>query len=532
MKKQKNTVSSTENLIRRENELTNAWLSAIVEGSDDAIISKDLNSIINSWNNSAERIFGYATEEAVGQPITIIFPEDRIDEEDEIINRLKRGEQIDHFETKRKHKDGALLDISLTISPIKDVDGNIVGVSKIARDITKRKVAERKLKSINETLEKRVRERTKKLHSYQQQLRSLASQLNKAEDQERQRLASELHNKLGQLLAVAKMKAGSLLHKNLPDQLAREMEELKQVVDDALEYNQNLMSELKPPPALDKEDVTELILWTVEQVEKQGLNIKIKNEGYSKPVDKELRTTLHQSVRELLQNVLKHADTNEARVTISAEQGDVKVTVEDKGKGFDLTDDLAHGPTEYGGFGLFNIKERMDWHGGSFEIESELGKGTKATLYAPLKEKEKRSEADEVIPPSQKEEPHGKLQQKIKILLVDDHEMMRRGLRQMIEKQDDLIVVEEASDGKEAIDLARTTSPHIIIMDVNMPVMDGIEATRKIKVEMPNVHVIGLSLHESPSVNKDMRRAGASDYLTKNEAFELLIATIRAQISV
>ncbi len=161
---------------RKEYELTNAWLSAIVEGSDDAIISKDLNSIITSWNNSAERMFGYTAEEAVGQPVTILFPEDRIDEEDEIISQIRRGEQIDHFETKRKRKDGSLLDISLTISPIKDSDGNIVGVSKIARDITKRKEAEQKLESMNEILEERVNERTKKLRSYQQQLRSLASQ--------------------------------------------------------------------------------------------------------------------------------------------------------------------------------------------------------------------------------------------------------------------------------------------------------------------------------------------------------------------
>ncbi len=123
------------------------------------------------------------------------------------------------------------------------------------------------------------------------------------------------------------------------------------------------MSELIPPPALDKEDLTEVIFWTAEQVEKKGLNIDIKNDGQPKRVEKELRTILHQSVKELLHNVLKHAETNEARITVSIEQKNVKITVEDNGKGFDLTVDQAFTPTKVGGFGLFNIKERMDWHG-------------------------------------------------------------------------------------------------------------------------------------------------------------------------
>lgn len=515
----------------KRNELNKAWSSAIVEGSDDAIISKDLDSIITSWNNGAERMFGYTAEEAIGQPITMIFPEDLIDEENEIISKIKRGEQVKHFETKRMRKDGSLLDVSLKISPIRDSEGNIVGASHIARDITKRKEDEQKLEAMNESLEEQVEERTKKLRSYQRELRYLASQLSKAEEQERQRLATELHDGLGQMLAVAKMKTDRLQLRNLPDQLSSEMEELKQVVNDALKYNQNLMLELKPPPVLDKEDVTEALYWTAKQIEKQGLNIEIENDGQPKRVDKELRTILHQSVRELLQNVLKHADTNEARMTMSIEQGFVKVTVEDKGKGFDLKDDRALTPTKHGGFGLFNIQERMDWHGGSFEIESVPGEGTKATLYAPHKEKEINPEEEEIIPPLTKEKLKEKQHRKIRVLLVDDHKMMRRGLRQLIEEQDDMIVVEEASTGKEAVGLARETSPHIIIMDVNIPDMDGIEATQKIKIEMPNVLVIGLSLHNNPEVIEDMRRAGASDYLTKDEAFESLIAAIRAELS-
>jgi PAS domain S-box-containing protein len=114
-------------------------LGAIVDSSDDAIISKDLNGTITSWNQSAERLFGYTAAETVGKPIAILIPPDRLDEEPAILSRLRRGERVDHFETIRRRKDGSLLDISLTISPVRDAQGNIIGASKIARDITERK---------------------------------------------------------------------------------------------------------------------------------------------------------------------------------------------------------------------------------------------------------------------------------------------------------------------------------------------------------------------------------------------------------
>jgi PAS domain S-box-containing protein len=118
-----------------------AFLAAIVESSEDAIISKSLQGIITTWNKSAERVFGYTTDEAVGRPITMLIPEDRLDEEPGILARIRSGERVDHFETVRRRKDGGLIDISLTISPIRDGTGNIIGASKIARDISDRKRA-------------------------------------------------------------------------------------------------------------------------------------------------------------------------------------------------------------------------------------------------------------------------------------------------------------------------------------------------------------------------------------------------------
>jgi PAS domain S-box-containing protein len=130
-----------------------ALLAAIVDSSDDAIVSKDLNGIITSWNKSAERLFGYSAEEIIGKSVMILIPPDRQDEEPKILARLRRGERVDHFETIRRRKDGSLLDISLTISPVKDSFGRIVGASKIARDITERKRMDTELRRANRDLE-------------------------------------------------------------------------------------------------------------------------------------------------------------------------------------------------------------------------------------------------------------------------------------------------------------------------------------------------------------------------------------------
>jgi PAS domain S-box-containing protein len=131
---------------RKEAEITTSWLAAIVESSDDAIVSKDLNGIITSWNGGAARIFGYEAEEVIGKPVTILIPPDRIDEEPTILGRIRLGERVDHYETIRRRKDGTLIDISVTVSPIKDAQGEIVGASKIVRDVTQRKRAEEEIR--------------------------------------------------------------------------------------------------------------------------------------------------------------------------------------------------------------------------------------------------------------------------------------------------------------------------------------------------------------------------------------------------
>jgi PAS domain S-box-containing protein len=132
-------------------------LASIVEFSDDAIVSKNLDGIITSWNKGAERTFGYIAEEAIGKPITLLIPPERLHEEDVILERIRRGDRIDHYETIRRGKDGNLIDMSLTISPLRDANGIVVGASKIARDITEHKRSEAQISVLAREAEHRAK---------------------------------------------------------------------------------------------------------------------------------------------------------------------------------------------------------------------------------------------------------------------------------------------------------------------------------------------------------------------------------------
>ncbi|PYX09421.1 MAG: hypothetical protein DMG88_07200 [Acidobacteria bacterium] len=175
-------ISTSEVALQKRPEEERAWLASIVESSDDAIISKNLDGIITSWNAAAERIFEYTAEEAVGQPVKLIIPVERHEEENRILDRLRNGERIDHYESVRVSKSGRRIDVSLTISPVRNAEGKIVGGSKIARDITERKQVEEALRRIHDELELRVRERTAELERRTMQVLEQAELLDLAND--------------------------------------------------------------------------------------------------------------------------------------------------------------------------------------------------------------------------------------------------------------------------------------------------------------------------------------------------------------
>src|SRR3984885_9585328 len=270
---------------RKQAERVTSLLAAIVDSSDDAIISKKLDGTITSWNKGAERLFGYTASEAIGQHISFIIPANRRDEETVIIERIKKGERIEHFDTVRVRKDQTPLDISLTISPVRDASGKIVGASKIARDITQRKRIERELResedryrTLADALDTQVQFRTQELERRNSELRELSGRLMESQDVERRHIARELHDSAGQTLAALGMSLSRLAQdaKNNPDQLAKDIGDAEGLVRH-LTQEIRTTSYLLHPPMLDEIGISSALSWYVQGLaERSSLQIDLK----------------------------------------------------------------------------------------------------------------------------------------------------------------------------------------------------------------------------------------------------------------
>lgn len=502
-----------------------AHLAAIVESSDDAIISKDLSGIIQSWNPAAERIYGYSKTEAIGRPITMLIPEDRLPEETVILQKIREGQRVDHYETVRRRKDGRLITVSLTVSPIMTPTGTVVGASKSARDITERKRIEEDLRALTLELDSRVAQRTQALMVSQERLRTLATQLSLSEERVRRKIANELHDYLGQMLVVCRLKLTQATQGTKESDTAQQLQDADRILQDSISYTRSLVAQLTPP-ILREFGLVMGLTWLADQMKQHGLTVSLKLEIPSVEVDEEQAILLFQSVRELLMNVVKHAGTTEATVIVGlAPDNLLKVTVTDRGKGFDSAREQATADMR---FGLFSIREQMEAVSGKFEITSRPDHGTTATLIlslAPAQPATATPSAANVLPVSA---ANPLTTPAVRIVMVDDHSLVRQGMRNVIESFDNMRVVGEAADGQEAVHLAQNLRPDVVILDVNMPKMDGVEATRIIKQQCPEIAIIGLSVNNSRQVEAAMHAAGASAYLTKDTAPEQLYNTISA----
>ena len=218
--------------VRKLAETVSIRMAAIVEFSDDAIIGKDLKGIINSWNKGAEKIFGHAASEMLGASILRLIPADRHDEENQILEKIKRGESVEHFETRRQTKDGRLIDVSVTASPIKDASGKVIGASKVARDITERKQAEGQVRVLNAELERRVVERTAQLQAANEELEAFSYSVSHD-------LRAPLRHVMGFVDLLQKdagpaLSEESLRHLTIISQSAKRMGDL---IDDLLDFS-------------------------------------------------------------------------------------------------------------------------------------------------------------------------------------------------------------------------------------------------------------------------------------------------------
>jgi PAS domain S-box-containing protein len=344
---------------RKRAEEARAQLALIVESSDDAIIGKTLDGTILSWNSGAENIYGYAAAEAIGRSVNIVVPLEQRDAVHRHLERIRKGESISHYETLGKRKDGKVINVSLTISPIKDAQDQIVGVSTIARDVTLSKQAEKELKTFSR-------------------------RLIEAQEAERQSIARELHDEIGQILTAVRINLQSFQRAAGADQNSPRLDESIAVVDDALGRVSELSLELRPA-LLDDLGLETALHWYVDRyAQRTGILAEVLNgfeEGGRLP--RELETACFRIAQEALTNIARHAQAGSVSVQLERFRERMLLTVMDDGIGFDV-DVLRKNALAAAALGLRGMEERALAVGGQLEIDSGPGRGTIVRASFPL----------------------------------------------------------------------------------------------------------------------------------------------------
>ena len=359
--------------VQRAMERDSNRLGAIVDSSDDAIVSKDLNGIIQTWNRAAERMFGYSAEEAIGRSITMIIPDERLSEEDNVLDSIRRGARIDHFDTVRLRKDGTLVPISLTVSPVVDGSGEIIGASKTARDLSA-------LRAYATTLEQTVRERTASLESANAQLEAFAYSVSHD-------LRAPLRGMHG--LAQALLEdCGNLLDARAREYAARIVEEagcLDRLIQDLLAYSRLTRIELAIEP-VDVRAVVDAAL--------HALDVEVRTSRATVEIEPDLpclranRAVLTQVLTNLISNAIKFGgEAPMVRIRAQSEDGKARIWVEDRGIGIALQHqerifrafERLHGAESYPGtgIGLAIVHKAIERLGGRVGVESQEGQGSR-----------------------------------------------------------------------------------------------------------------------------------------------------------
>ena len=493
----------------RQAEILKERLAAIVDSSDDIIVSKTLEGVITSWNKGAERILGYTADEVIGKHVSMLMPPERVDDMYKILERIGRGEKVDHYETRRRRKDGRIIDVSLTVSPIRDASGRIIGASKIGRDITEQKLIEA------ERLE-----------------------ADRRKDEFLAMLAHELRNPLASISSAAQLFGQLETEADLEwakDVVQRQVKHLSRLIDDLLDVSRITRGKI----SLRKEvlNLSPIVSSAVEVVRplmeerKHELVVSVTN-GALRLEGDSLR--LEQILVNLLTNAAKYTESG-GRISLSAthEQDSIVVKVRDNGMGipadllprvFDLfvQGDRTMARSEGGlGIGLTLVQKLTEMHGGTVIAESAgLGSGSEFTVRLPAITK-----PGEGKPQGQSSFPRI-ARQSSRVMVVDDNVDTAAGLAKLLKLLGHDVVV--AHDGPESIEIARAHRPEVILLDIGLPQMNGYEVVRQLRQEpcCKTSLIIALSGYGQEEDRRKSLEAGFDHHLIKPVDFDTLLALL------
>jgi PAS domain S-box-containing protein len=452
---------------RRRSEELRARLAAIVDSSDDAIVSKTLDGIVTSWNQGAERLFGYAAAEVIGQSILLIIPPERHGEEVEVLRRIRSGARVDHFETVRRRKDGTLVDISLSVSPIRSASGHIIGASKVARDIRDRKRAEALRAKVHADLE----------------------QTNRAKDEFLAMLGHELRNPLGvmstavALLSNAADDADTAFAREV---FVRQIDHLSRIVDDLLDVSRVMTGKIR----LDRVpiDVREVARRYVATAADTLARHVVTVTGDSVWVSGDA-VRIEQILTNLVGNAVKYTPPACAvTIRVGRNATDALLQVEDDGPGipehlrdriFELfvqgerSLDRAQGGL---GIGLALVRRLTELHGGTVHVDAgPQGRGACFTVRLPAIPAPQATdrEADGSGTPSGVRR---------RVLVVEDNDLARELTCRLLRRAGH--EVHEAADGLAGLDLAIQLQPDVALIDLGLPKLNGYEVARRIRLQL------------------------------------------------
>jgi PAS domain S-box-containing protein len=531
-----------------------ARLAAIVSSSDDGIIGKTLEGIITSWNKGAERIFGYSADEMIGHSILKIIPPERHGEEASILARLRQGQKIEHFETQRLHKDGRLLTVSLTSSPIHDSNNTIIGASKIVRDITARRHAEEQLRQRDEQLramaEKAAEERERLLGS-EQAARAHAERMSALKDEFLATLSHELRTPLNAILGWAQILRRA---KQQDPELQRGLETIErnarmqaQLIEDLLDMSRITSGQVRLD--IQRMELVPVIQAAIETIapsaEAKAIKIEKVLDPAAGPVSGD-PARLQQVVWNLLSNAVKFTPKNgKIQVVLARVNSHVEISVADTGAGIpadflpyvfdrfrqaDASTTRDHGGL---GLGLSIVKSLTELHGGSVRVESAgEGHGTSFFVHLPLTVIQTRGSPEERVHPraaitAQFEYVLADLSG-IKVLVVDDDADARALIRRILEECH--VEVFTAASAAEALPIVIETKPHVLVSDIGMPKVDGYELLRRIRAlgeeNGGNVTAIALTAFARSGDRARALRTGFVNHVAKPVEPSELIASV------